>query len=108
MILKGFLFLDENDTTGESAELSCSTARQLALSVEKMTADPIDLEVNGLVDMKGSTAYTLGVIKASDLSTASSISDEGIYYVPLDGINAVYIANNSTPGNCIVFGTLTD
>lgn len=108
MILNGFLFLDENDTTGFSADLICSNARQLALSVEQVNADPIELEVLGVVDMKGGTAYPLGVVNASDLSTAASISDEGIYYIPLDGVNAVCVANNGTPGNCIVFGTLTD
>lgn len=108
MILKGFLFLDENDTSGESAELSCSTARQLALSVEGASGATIDLEVNGRVDMESSTAHTLGVLNASDLSTSSSISDGGIYYVPLDGVNMVSIKNNGTAGNCIVFGTLTD
>lgn len=108
MILQGFLFLDENDTTGRSSGLICSNARQLTLSVEKASGATIDLEVQGLVDMKSINGYPLGVVNASDLSTATSISDEGIYYVPLDGINGVCVVNNETPGNCIVFGTLTD
>ena len=50
MILKGFKFLDETDTTGESHALICTGANQLTLTVEADAGATIDLTVSGLID----------------------------------------------------------
>lgn len=108
MVLQNFLFLDDSDSTGESNPLVCTGGKQLSLNVELITAgENIDLDVMGQIDLNGDY-HTLGVIGASDFNTASSISAEGIYLVPVDGITRVKIANNETPGSVKVFGNLTD
>ena len=111
MILNGFLFLDENSTTGYSKELVCSTAKQLTLSV--LSDDSVVLEVFGLVDYEhgydsGDGWSRLAAINANDLSISSIITEAGIYYIPLNGFNLVSITNSGTPGSVTVFGTLTD
>lgn len=107
MVLQSFLFLDDSDSTGESNPLVCTGGKQLALYVSSDGADPIDLNVLGQIDLDG-YYESIGVIKASDFSTASYISDEGIYLVPVNGITRVKIENNETPGSVKVFGNLTD
>ena len=111
MILNGFLFFDENSTTQYSEELVCSTAKQLTLSV--ISDDSVILEIFGLVDYEhgydsGDGWIELAAINASDLSISSKITEAGIYYIPLNGINLVSITNSGTPGSVTVFGTLTD
>lgn len=108
MILSGFLFLDENDTTGESNAFSCGAGKRLALSVEKLESTTIDITVKGKVDGESDTFFDLAVTDASDLSTAASISDEGIYFVKLNGIQQVMVKNDGTAGEVKVFGVLSD
>lgn len=108
MVLRSFLFLDDTDSTGESNPISCTNGKQLALNVELITSgESIDLDVMGQIDLDGDY-QTLGVISAIDFATASSISAEGIYFIPVDGIIRVKIVNNGTAGSVKVFGTLTD
>ena len=108
MILKGFKFLDETDTTGESHALICSGANQLTLTVEADAGATIDLTVSGLIDNESDEWHELGAIPLTDYTPVSNIDDTGAYAFIVTGINKVKVSNNSTPGNCIVFGTLSD
>ena len=109
MIISGFLFLDENDTSGESNPFSCGAGKRLALSVEKLESNTtVDITVKGKVDCESTEFYDLAVTGASDLQTAATISDEGIYFVRLDGIQQVIVKNDGTAGEVKVFGTLSD
>ena len=109
MIISGFLFLDENDTTGESNLFSCGAGKRLALSVEKLDSNTtVDLTVKGKVDCESTESFDLAITGAGDLQTASSIGDEGIYFVRLDGIQQVMVKNDGTAGEVKVFGTLSD
>ena len=97
MILKPFLFLDENDTTGESNPLNVMGADQLTISVEASGA--VDLTVYGKLDNQSAEWHELGGISLIDYESASPIDSTGVY-------TAVKIVNNGTAGNCKVFGNL--
>lgn len=108
MILKGFKFLDESDTTGESNALICTGANQLTLTVEADAGATIDLSVYGLIDNESDEWHELGAIPLTDYNPVNPIDDTGAYALIIAGINKVKIVNNVTAGNCIVFGTLSD
>lgn len=108
MILKGFKFLDETDTTGESNALNCIGANQLTITVEATAGATIDLSVMGRVDMESDEWHTMGAIPMTDYTPIESISDVGAYIFIISGINQVKVLNNGTAGNCVVFGTLSD
>ena len=107
MILNGFLFLDENDTTGESNALNCSTAEQLTLTVEPASGATIDLTVSGRADMESNEWHTLGAISLIDYEPVNPIEAGGAYAFVVSGLNQVKVTNNGTAGNCTVFGTLS-
>ena len=108
MVLQDFVFLDENDSTGESNPLNCMGARRLIISVDSESGTTIDLDVFGNVDFTSDTYFTLGVTNVEDGTLANSIAANGIYTVDVNGIGRVKIVNNDTPGEAIVFGRLTD
>lgn len=104
MILKPFLFLDENDTTGESNPLNVMGADQLTISVEASGA--VDLTVYGKLDNQSTEWHELGGISLIDYESASPIDSTGVYTFIVSGLTAVKIVNNGTAGNCKVFGNL--
>lgn len=108
MVLQDFVFLDENDSTGESNPLNCMGAKRLMISVDSDAGTTIDLDVTGNVDFTSDTYFTLGVTNVEDGTLANNITANGIYTVDVNGIGRVKIANNETPGESIVFGRLTD
>ena len=108
MILNGFLFLDENDTTGESNALDCSTANQLTLTVEPGSGATINLTVSGRVDMESDQWHELGAVSLVDYEPVSPIEEGGAYAFVVSGFNQVKVTNNGTAGNCVVFGTLSN
>lgn len=108
MDLQNFLFLDENDTTGESNVLTCTNAKQLTLSVEPADGATIDLTVKGQLDFNSDEYFELGGISLADYEPYNPIENGGIYAFVLDGIGKVKVINNGTPGNCTVFGRLSD
>lgn len=105
MILKGFKFLDETNTTGESNALNCSGANQLTLTIE--SNDTVDITVYGLVDNDSTEWHELGGINLITYEAASPIDATGAYAFIVAGINKVKVVNNGTAGNCVVFGTLS-
>ena len=105
MIYKGFLFLDENDTTGESNPLSCAEASQLTITVE--ASGSVDLTVYGQIDLESTEWHELGGISLVTYEAVSPIDEAGAYAFVIDGINRVKVVNNGTAGNCVVFGTLS-
>lgn len=108
MELQNFLFLDENDTTGESNVLNCTGARQLTLSVESEEGATLELYVQGRVDFNSEEFFDLGAINLEDYDPVSPIVTAGVYTFILNGVGSVKVVNNGTPGDCTVFGRLVD
>lgn len=108
MDLQNFLFLDESDTTGESNVLTCTNARQLTLSVEPADGATINLTVKGQLDFNSDEYFDLGAISLADYEVYNPIDNGGVYAFILDGVGRVKVVNEGTPGNCTVFGRLSD
>ena len=102
-----FLFLDENDTSGESNVFYCAEGGKITVQATKVGTTTLDLSIQGITDVENGEFTDLALVNLSSGETAASIDDEGLFRVDLSGIAQIKVKNNGTAGNCKVFGIIT-
>ena len=80
------------------------------------TVTAISLEVEGCINQLNGNGNqldesdcdysTLTVFKAEDYSMSTSVTDKGVYYVPINGRSRVRVKINSVTGDAIIVGAL--
>ena len=106
MNVANFVFFDENSTSSTSNVLSNpSNASTMTLEV---SGSSFNLKVEGRADFQGEDNWhELGIIGLKDYSVLSSISEEGIYAIPMDGISQIRLINSGSVGSFKAFGVAT-
>jgi hypothetical protein len=105
--LNNFKFFSGATAIAESNVLSNPNhGSQLVLEVSG-TATSFTLSVKGKVDAENIAYTSLGIINASDYSTSSTITDNGIYIIGVDGIGGIKLNLTAVSGgNVTAFGKL--
>lgn len=105
--LNNFKFFSNANAIAESNVLSNpNRGSQLVLEVSG-TATSFTLEVKGKVDAENTNYTNLAIINASDYSTSSAITSNGIYIIGVDGIGGIKLNLTSiSGGNVTAFGKL--
>lgn len=106
MNISNFIFFDENSTSNTSNILSNpSNAATLTLEVY---GSSFNLTVEGRSDFRGEDNWhQLGIIGLKDYDVLSSITEEGIYAIPFDGITQIRLVNSGSVGSFKAFGIAT-
>lgn len=108
MISKGWVFLDENSTTTNSAPLAIINNDMMILQVTS-TTDPVgnvSVVVYGKTDLDTELWTALGVVNASSLKVEQVITTTGNYFLPITGISQIYVASSTTAGDTKVYAKL--
>lgn len=105
MTTQDFLFLD--DTSGEYSNelLVTDGSEEMTLHVEALSGTP-NLTIQGKTDVLGNW-QTIGAIKLSDYSVVSVVSTNGIYSIPVAGVQRIRIHNSGTAGTIKAYGRIT-
>ena len=106
MNIANFVFFDENSTSSTSNVLSNpSSASTMTLEVY---GNSFNLTVEGRADFQGEDNWhELGIIGLKSYDVLSSITEEGIYAIPMDGISQIRLVNSGSVGSFKAFGVAT-
>lgn len=106
MNIANFVFFDENSTSSTSNVLSNpSSASTMTLEVY---GSSFNLTVEGRADFQGEDNWhELGIIGLKSYDVLSSITEEGIYAISMDGISQIRLVNSGSVGSFKAFGVAT-
>ena len=106
MNIANFVFFDENSTSSTSNVLSNpSSASTMTLEVY---GSSFNLTVEGRADFQGEDNWhELGIIGLKNYDVLASITEEGIYAIPMDGISQIRLVNSGSVGSFKAFGVAT-
>jgi len=106
MNIANFVFFDENSTSNTSNILSNPSGAS-AMTLE-VYGSSFNLKAEGRTDFQGEDNWhELGIIGLKDYDILSSITEEGIYTVPMDGISQIRLVNSGSVGSFKAFGVAT-
>lgn len=105
MITQDFLFLDSTSGTYSNELAIIPESEEMTLHVEALSGTP-NLTIQGKVDAMGDWQM-IGAVKLSDYSVVATIVSDGVYSVPVAGVQRVRIHNSGTAGTIKVYGRIT-
>lgn len=105
MITQDFLFLDSTSGTYSNELAIIPESEEMTLHVEALSGTP-NLTIQGKTDALGNW-QTIGAVKLSDYSVVSAVSANGIYSIPVAGVQRVRIHNSGTAGTIKAYGRIT-
>lgn len=101
MNIAQFVFFDYTSTNPVSNTYgNMGNDGSLTLQVMADEGVPVDLQVEGLVDMNSPDKYApVRVVSLDTFKTSNTITEPGIYMVIISGINRIRIKSNGGVGN---------
>lgn len=105
-IVTDFLFLDDVSEVKDSQELFNSSCGTLTIQVNGTGI--FSFSVLGCTDLNKNNYETLSPINMTTYNNVSSITENGIYIVPVNGVSRIKCSISSIDGILNVFGKLGD
>ena len=101
MNIAQFVFFDSSSTNPISNTYgNIGSGGSLTLQVIAAEGTPIDLQVEGLVDMNSPDKYApIRVVSLDTFKTTNTITEAGIYMIIISGVNNVRLTSNAGVGN---------
>lgn len=101
MNIAQFVFFDSSSTNPISNTYgNIGSGESLTLQVIADEGTPIDLQVEGLVDMNSPDKYApIRVVSLDTFKTTNTITEAGIYMIIISGVNNVRLKSNAGVGN---------
>lgn len=109
-ILKDFQFFTNASTTIDSSICYIlNNASTLVIEVTSSTTPTFTVQAKGIVNNSNSTYTILESVNMSTNDVSSTISQVGIYTIPIDGLSNVKISITAISGGSIsIYGKLGD
>ena len=101
MVLRDFVFFNEQSKENESNILSITDGDELVIQVN---GSAVNLTVKGLVDYESENYIDVSVIGLNGYSISNVITTEGIFTIPISGLSKVKIVSGGTLKGLKVYG----
>lgn len=105
--LERFVFFDTTSTSTESNILgNPNRGEELTVHVSGVGSETASIIFQGKVDFDSEEFINLAAISMSNLKLLSEITQDGIYSIPVNGINQIRAVCTSGVGSVKVYGVL--
>lgn len=107
--LERFVFFDSESTSSESSVLSNSNkGEEMTVQVSGIGSNTVNILFKGMADYKSEEFVELAAISLSDFKIKSTITEDGIYSIPVNGIGQIKAVCSGGVGTVKVYGMLIE